>query len=411
MAWVLLLIWCLVVPGPAAALAQAARRGADPEPGTPAALAAQAAKRPDNPLGIQARSALLMDARTGQILYAYNEHDRMEPASLAKMMTFDLALESLERKAISLTDKATVSEKAWRLALNNTLSNMFLEVGQQVAVQDLLYGLMVSSGNDAAVVLAERLGGAEENFARQMNEQAARLGLKETRYVNSHGLSAPDQYSTAGDMALLARHILRFHPEALRYTSAKEFAFGTIKQPNWNRLVLADSRVNGLKTGHLPEVGYHLVATARDRGMTLIAAILGTAGEDARVNEAKRLLDYGFNSFTTMEVPYRNKVVSSLPVYKGRAREVPVRVLEPPVVTVKRGREAAIAVHASYEQEVLAPVKAGQKLGRLDVRLGQQVLVSRDLVAARAVPRGGLLRVAWDSIRLFVRHLVRPAPK
>lgn len=365
-----------------------------------------AAAFPPNPLGIQARAGLLMDAYSGQVLYAFNEHERMQPASLAKVMTFDLILEAVEQKALSMDTKVPVSERAWRLALNNRLSNMFIEVGEQVTVSDLLKGLMVSSGNDAAVALAEYRGGSEERFVDMMNARARELGLKETRFANSHGLAADGQYTTAYDMALLARHVVLQHPEGLKITSLKEFTYAGIRQFNWNRLVLRDPRVDGLKTGHLPEAGYHLVATARDGGMRLIAVVMGTAGETERMNEAQKLLDYGFRNFATVEVDWKAKAPSALPVYKGKERSVPLEPAAPVVVTVPRGQEGRIAVGASTAGRAVAPVRKGEKLGRLTVTLAGKEIAGFDLLAARDVPRGGLLRVAWDSIRLFFARLL-----
>ncbi len=372
-----------------------------------AAEAQEAAPEPDNPLGVQARAAVLLDAVTGQTLYAFNEDLRLPPASLAKIMTFDLILEALDRGILAADAKVTVSEKAWRLALDNTISNMFLEVGQQVSVRDLLYGLMVSSGNDAAVALAEYRAGSEENFVNMMNARARELGLRDTVFRNSHGLSAEGQYTTARDMAILARHVVLDHPEALEITAAKEFTWNNIRQPNWNRLVLQDPRVDGLKTGHLPEAGYHLVATAREGDRQLIAVVLGTPGEEVRAREARRLLDYGFRNFTTLTLDLKGQVPDELPVYKGRARRVTVRPAAPPRVTVPRGREGELRLTTSLARYAVAPVKAGERLGTLTVGLDGRELLRLELQAGEDVGRGGWWRVAWDSVRLFFRSLFR----
>lgn len=361
---------------------------------------------PANPLGIQAKAALLMDAFSGQVLYAFHENDRMEPASLAKIMTFDLILEAVEKGVLGMDTKVPVSERAWRLALDNSLSNMFIEVGQQVKVRDLLNGLMVSSGNDAALALAEYRGGSEEGFVAMMNDRARQLGMKDTVFTNSHGLSDPNQHTTARDMAVLARHIVLQHPEAFEITSRKDFTYGRIRQANWNKLLFKDPRVNGLKTGHLPEVGYHLVATARDRGMSLIAVVLGTAGEEERASEAEKLLNYGFNNFSTVEVRWQDKVASSLPVYKGRERRVALVTAAPVVVTVPREAERSVTVEGTTVGRAVAPVKKGEHLGRISVKAGGREVAGFDLLAAADVPRGGLLRVIWDSLRLFFGRLI-----
>ncbi len=412
-----LLITALAVPAASLAAGRlAVAQTAPPAVGMPAAApaAAQGIVTPEepvpNPLGVKARSGLLMDAATGQVLYAFNEHEKVQPASLAKIMTFDLALEAMEQGRLRPETRVTISENAWRLALNNRLSNMFIEVGRQVYAKDLLLGLMVSSGNDAAVALAEHLAGTEAAFVRAMNEQARRLGLTETRFTNSHGLAAPDQYTTAADVANLTRHVITAHPDALRIASVKEFTFNNIRQFNWNKLVLQDPRVNGLKTGHLPESGYHLSATASDQGMSLIAVVIGVRGdarrdgETARAAEASALLNYGFNNFVTREVVWREKV-APVTVYKGKARQVALAPSGPVRVTVPRGQENAIDVTVEAPRRVVAPVRKGQALGRLSVRLNDRTLAGFDLLATGDVPRAGFFRSAWDSLRLFFANL------
>lgn len=392
----------------ASAGAQAAPQDAAPGgvQGAAPPAAEDGAGFPPNPLSIQARSGVLMDAATGQVLYAFNERERLQPASLAKIMTFDLILEAVERGVLSMDTRITVPESAWRLALDNRLSNMFIEVGDQVAVRDLLSGLMVSSGNDAALTLAEYRGGSEQGFVGMMNEKARELGLRDTAFKNSHGLFAEGQFTTALDVARLARHVVSSHPEALKITSQKEFAYGGIRQPNWNRLVLVDKRATGLKTGHLPEAGYHLAATAEDRGMSLIAVVLGTAGEDARVREAQKLLNYGFNNFATVSLDLKGRVPADLPVYKGAARRVPLVPARAPKVTVPRGREGEIRVVAEVPGYVVAPVRKGQSLGAVRVDLAGREVARLSLEAGRDVPPGGFFRRLWDGVRLFFRSIV-----
>lgn len=361
---------------------------------------------PPNPLSIQARSGVLMDAATGRVLYAFNERERLQPASLAKIMTFDLILEAVDKGVLTLDTRITVPESAWRLALDNRLSNMFIEVGDEVAVRDLLSGLMVSSGNDAALTLAEYRGGSEPGFVAMMNDRARELGLRDTVFKNSHGLAAEGQFTTALDVALLARHVVTAHPEALKITAQKEFSYGGIRQPNWNRLVLVDKRATGLKTGHLPEAGYHLAATAEDRGMSLIAVVLGTAGEDARVKEAQKLLNYGFNNFATVSLDLKGKVPADLPVYKGASRRVPLVPARAPKVTVPRGREGEIRVAPEVPRYVVAPVRKGQSLGEVRIELAGGEVGRIPLEAGRDVPAGGFFRRLLDSVRLFFRNIV-----
>jgi len=234
------------------------------------------------PFGLDAKSAMMVDARSGAILYAYNEHNRIQPASLVKLMTFYIALQAMHQGRITPETSVTVSEKAWRLSMNSTVSRMFLQVGQRVSVNDLLFGLMVSSGNDAAVALAEYLAGSSDAFAEQMNQQAKELGLNETHFANPDGLPVPEMYTSALDMVKLGRAIIQRFPDAVKYTGAKDFTFDKIHQPNFNALLFYDARVNGLKTGHVEEAGYHLVATAHANGMDLISAVLGTPSSSAR---------------------------------------------------------------------------------------------------------------------------------
>src|SRR5581483_9316950 len=225
------------------------------------------------PFALDARAAMLTEFHSGEVLYAYNEHLRMQPASLAKIMTFYITLEALKNGKLALDTPVVISEKAWRLSINQTVSKMFLEVGQQVPVKQLLYGLMVSSGNDAAMALAEYLGGSEEGFVTMMNDYCRKLGLNETRFASPDGLPEPDQYTTAADMVKLATALIRSFPNALDVTSVKEFTFDKITQRNWNTLLFYDARVDGVKTGHVEEAGFHLVATAHQDNMRLVSAL------------------------------------------------------------------------------------------------------------------------------------------
>ena len=257
---------------------------------------------------------------------------------------------------------------------------------------------------EVARLIATGGGIALRNMAAYL---ARELGLSDTLFRNSHGLSAEGQYTTARDMAVLARHVVLDHPKALEITAAKEFTWNHIRQPNWNRLVLQDPRVDGLKTGHLPEAGYHLVATASEGDRRLIAVVLGSPGEEVRAREARRLLDYGFRNFATLTLDLKGKVPAELPVYKGRARRVTVRPAAPPRVTVPRGREGELRLTTSLVPYAVAPVSAGERLGTLTASLDGRELLRLELQAGEDVARGGWWRVAWDSVRLFFRNLFR----
>ena len=276
------------------------------------------------PFGLNAKAAMIIDARSGATLYAYNEHDKIQPASLAKLMTFYLALKALHQGRLTPDTMVTVSEKAWRLSMNSTVSRMFLQVGQRVSVNDLLFGLMVSSGNDAAVALAEYLAGSSDAFAEQMNQQAKELGLDETHFENPDGLPVPEMYTTAFDMVKLGRAITQHFPDAVKYTGAKDFTFDKIHQPNFNALLFYDARVNGLKTGHVEEAGYHLVASAHSGGMDLISAVLGTPSSTARRVETEKLIDWAFRTFTSVQPDWHKALPDKLRVYGGDADTVAV---------------------------------------------------------------------------------------
>src|SRR5216683_3236272 len=276
------------------------------------------------PFALDAKAAMMIDANTGAVLYAYNEHEKMQPASLAKIMTFYLTLDALNLHKIAPTTDVVISEKAWRLSMDDSVSRMFLGVGQKVPVNDLLYGLMVSSGNDAAVALAEYLGGSTDAFTQMMNDKAQKIGLTETHFDNPDGLPEEGEFTTAADMVALARSLVRHHPEAIKYTSAKEFTFDKISQPNFNKLLLHDKRVNGIKTGHVEAAGYHLVASATSNGMSVVSAVMGAPNAEKRRTETEKLLDWAFRTFTTVKLDWHPAIPAEVPVYEGAAATVPI---------------------------------------------------------------------------------------
>ena len=322
------------------------------------------------PFALDARAAFMIDADTGAVLYAYNEHDKMQPASLAKIMTFYLSLDALKAGKISPTTDVTISENAWRLSMNDTVSRMFLGVGQKVAVNDLLYGLMVSSGNDAAVALSEYLGGSTDAFTKMMNDKASEIGLKETHFDNPDGLPEEGEFTTAADMVALAHSLVNHHPEALTYTSAKEFTFDKISQPNFNKLLLHDPRVNGIKTGHVDEAGYHLVASASSNGMNLLSAVLGAPSEARRVTESEKLIDWAFRTFVSYRPDLKKAMPPTIPVHDGVAETVAIGPNGDAVFTLGRGEETKVTVQFEPSVRYLeAPVQPGTQVGDLTVLL------------------------------------------
>jgi len=353
------------------------------------------------PFGLNARAAIMIDARSGATLYAYNEHDKIQPASLAKLMTFYLVLKALHQGRITPDTMVTVSEKAWRLSMDRTVSRMFLQVGQRVAVNDLLFGLMVSSGNDAAVALAEYLGGSTDAFTEQMNQQARELGLDETHFENPDGLPVPEMYTTAFDMAKLGRAITQRFPDAVKYTGAKDFTFDKIHQPNFNALLFYDARVNGLKTGHVEEAGYHLVASAHSDGMDLISAVLGTPSSSARRVETEKLIDWAFRTFASVQPDWHKTLPDQLRVYGGAADTVAVAPAEIPSVTVEHGQEGKVTLAGSFSSSYLvAPIGKGQRVGALVLMVDGKPQSTVPILTTAAVGPGGWLKRMVDRLRM-----------
>lgn len=365
------------------------------------------AQGPTPPALAGAKAALLMDEPSGQILFALHPGERVQPASLAKIMTFALALDALAAGQVQPDTLVTVSRNAWELSVNPEVSHMFLAVGSRVPFRDLLYGLMVSSGDDAAVAIAEALAGTEPAFVARMNQKAREIGLADTHYANSHGLEAEGQYTTAYDVARLTRYVLQHHPESLTYTSARSFTWNGIRQNNWNLgLLSADPRVNGFKTGHLGVAGYHVVATARQGQQFLIAVVLGAPSEAVRTQDAEALLQWGFTHWSSVHIDGRRYVPADVPVFEGRTPRVAVWQPEDLWVAVPRGQEASVAVATHWDGFAIAPIRAGQPLGWLTISSGGRTVREIPLLAASAVPRGSLLRVAWDALRLEVLRLL-----
>lgn len=355
------------------------------------------------PFALEAKSAMLIDARTGTELYGFNEHEKMQPASLAKIMTFYLTLDALKQKRITPQTEVNISEAAWRLSIDQSLSHMFLQVGQKVSVQDLLYGLMVSSGDDAAVALGEYLGGSSDAFTNQMNDKAKELGLTETHFGNPDGLPVEGQYTTAADMAKLGRALLEHFPEATTYTATKDFTFHNINQRNFNTLLFYDPRVNGIKTGHVNEAGYHLVASAQSQGMMLISAVMGTRSMEKRRVETKKLLDWAFRTFNTVHPDWHKAVPATIRVYKGAADQVALAPTSDSFVTVQRGKEGQVtSSYIGNAKYLVAPVNKGDVAGNLVVMQESSEIARIPVVAQKPVPLGGLFKRLGDRIRLML---------
>ncbi|CAM5348758.1 serine-type D-Ala-D-Ala carboxypeptidase OS=Stutzerimonas stutzeri OX=316 GN=CXK95_05410 PE=3 SV=1 [Stutzerimonas stutzeri] len=354
-----------------------------------------------SPPQLAAKSYMLMDAASGKVLIESNSDERLPPASLTKLMTAYIATLEIQKGQISDSDMVTVSEKAWRTGG----SRMFIQVNTQVSVDDLLHGIIIQSGNDASVAMAEHIAGSEEAFADMMNTTAQRLGMSNTHFMNATGLPDPEHYSSAHDMAKLARAIIYQDPAHYAIYAQKEFFWNNIKQPNRNLLLWRDKTVDGLKTGHTEEAGYCLVASAVRDGMRLISVVFGTDSEQARAAETQKLLTYGFRFFETRTFYQKGVELAQQQVWKGQQSQVKAGLAEDLTLTLPRGQLDKLQASMSFSDTLIAPISQGQVVGKVEVKLGEEVLHSADLVALEAVEEGGLFRRVWDSIRLFFYSL------
>lgn len=363
------------------------------------ALAAQAAA--PAPPQLDAKSYVLFDYSSGQVLAEQDSHLRVEPASITKIMTAYVAFDELRQGHIAMDDEVLISEKAWRTPGSRT----FVEVGKRVAFGDLLHGMIIQSGNDATVAIAEHIAGDESVFAQLMNEHAAALGMKDTHYVNGSGLPAEDHYTSAYDVALLSRALIRDYPEGYKLFSQSEFTFGhgkQITQHNRNLLLDMDSSADGIKTGHTESAGYCLAASAIREGRRLITAVMGTAGSQQRARESKALLDFGFRFYETVALFGPDQPISSVPLYKGETDEVKVGVAQPLVLSIPRGDADKLQVVPVTNGVVIAPVTQGQTVGSVSVSLAGESLREVPLVALQPVAEGGLFGRLIDSVRLWL---------
>ncbi|MGV8624628.1 D-alanyl-D-alanine carboxypeptidase family protein [Pseudomonas aeruginosa] len=349
------------------------------------------------PPQLAAKSYVLMDGESGQVLVENNGDQRLPPASLTKLMTAYIATKEIEAGRIGENDLVTVSEHAWRTGG----SRMFIKVGSQVSVSDLLHGIIIQSGNDASVALAEHIAGSEDAFADMMNTTAQKLGLTNSHFMDATGLPNPDHYSSARDMAVLARAIIYGEPSHYAIYAQKEFLWNNIKQPNRNLLLWRDKTVDGLKTGHTDEAGYCLVASAVRDGQRMIAVVFGTNSEQARAAETQKLLTYGFRFFESRNFYKKGTELSKGLVWKGSEHEVKAGLAEDLTMTLPRGQMQKLQASMVLEPQLMAPIQQGQVIGKVEVKLDDKVIRSADLVALNAVEEGGFFRRLWDSIRLF----------
>ena len=346
---------------------------------------------------VAASSYLLVDADSGKVLVEHNADTPLPPASLTKMMTSYIASMEILRGQLKEEDEVLVSEKAWRTGG----SKMFIEVGNRVPLIDLLRGVIIQSGNDASVAVAEHIAGSEEAFADLMNSHARRLGMNNSHFENATGLPGENHVSSARDMAIMAKAIIQDDPEHYALYKEKEFVWNDIRQPNRNLMLWRDSTVDGLKTGHTDEAGYCLVASAKRDGMRLISVVMGTASEQARAAETQKLLTWGFRFFETRHFYQPGQVVSTARVWAGEQNQVDAGLADGLVLTLPKGQGDKLEASVTLDSVIKAPIAVGDVLGQVEVRMGEEVVHTGPLVALADVEPAGFFGRLWDSIRLF----------
>lgn len=373
-------------------------------PLTLASLGASAQSRPPlptpEPPRFEASSYILMDFDSGQVLASRNPTEQVDPASITKLMTAYIVFHELAQGNASLDDEVLISEKAWK-AIG---SRMFVEVGSKVRLEDILRGMIVQSGNDASIAIAEHLAGGEDSFAAWMNQHAEALGMVDTHYTNATGLTGPDHKSSARDIALLARSLIRRFPEYYKLYSEKEFTYAGITQSNRNKLLWRDKSADGIKTGYTEAAGYCLVSSARRDDMRLIAVVLGTPSMNARINASEALLNYGFRFFETVRVASQGETLSEARIWKAQAENLPLGPAETVYVTVPRGQVDAIKLEPKIEPRLMAPVKQADEIGAMHISLGDEQLRTVPLVALQDMPLGSIWQRLRDELMLFVKR-------
>ena len=351
------------------------------------------------PPKIDASAYLIMDFDSGQLLASVNIDQRIPPASLTKMMTIYVAASELAANKIHLDDKVVVSEKAWRMLG----SKMFIEVNKEVTVDDLLKGIIIQSGNDASVALAEHVSGDENVFAELMNQDANKLGMENSHFTDSSGLPNEQHYTTARDVAILAAALIRNFPDIYSLHSEKEFTYNGITQHNRNSLLWLDKTVDGVKTGHTDEAGYCLVASAKRDNMRLITVIMGAKGEKARTEASLALLNYGFRFYETRKLYSADEILTTAKIWKGESDSVNLGLNGDLYVTIPRGQFENINKVFDLPEKIVAPVTQGDEQGKVKFMLSDKEILSKPLFAMQSVAQGGLFRRLKDDIHLILQ--------
>ena len=344
-----------------------------------------------------AKSFIIMDHGSGNVLAEENSEVSVDPASITKLMTAYVVFNELQSNNIVLSDIVTISEKAWR----TPGSRMFVEVGKQVPVEALLQGMIVQSGNDATVALAEYVAGSEDSFAALMNKHAEAIGLTGSHFMNSTGLPDENHYMTAKDIAILSSLLIRKYPEYYRWYSQKEYTYNDITQQNRNTLLWRDESVDGLKTGHTDSAGYCLVTSAKKDGMRLITVVLGTDSISARADASQALLNYGFRFFETHKLYDAGTQLTTSRIWKGSSETIALGIDDALYVTIPRGQYESLDASMNIDQRIMAPVTAGQALGTVQVTLGEKVVASQPLVSLQSIGEGSFWQRITDEGLLY----------
>ncbi len=349
------------------------------------------------PPALQAKGYLLMDFDSGRVLASKNPDERLEPASITKLMTAYAVFRAIKSGQINITEEVLVSEKAWR----TPGSRMFIEVDTRIPVELLLPGMIIQSGNDASVALAEHVAGTEASFAEIMNNLAAELGMTNTHYVNSTGLPAENHYTSATDISILASTLIREFPDYYRWYSQKQFSYNGISQGNRNALLWRDASVDGMKTGYTESAGYCLVSSAKRDGMRLISVVLGTKSPAARANESQALLNYGYRFYETQLLWEKGEIIAHARVWKGADENIDLIVNDSVYVTIPKGTANQLETRIEIPDQVIAPVSQKTPIARATTIVDGETVAAVDLYSAITVPEGSFMQTTWDEVLLW----------
>lgn len=353
---------------------------------------------PSPALSVAAKAYILTDFQSGQTLIGQNIHERIEPASLTKLMTAHVVFSAIRQKRITLNQTVPVSERAWR----TPGSRMFIEPNRPVTVDELIRGMIVQSGNDACIALAEAIAGSEDAFAQMMNKEAKRMGMDNTRFVNSTGLPHPEHYTSVHDLALLAAAMIRDFPEYYPLYSLREYTYNKITQPNRNRLLWLDPNVDGLKTGHTQTAGYCLITSAKRNERRLISVVTGTTSDNVRTMESQRLLNHGFQFYDTVRLYRKEQEVTTMQLWKGARNTLRAGFSQDLYFSLPKGQSDKLKATMEYQRPLVAPISAGQKVGTVKLSLDGKPMAEYPLVALETVGIANIFGRTWDSIRMLL---------